>query len=82
MLGDDDDEVENVDIDDDNENDENGGEYSNEGEPPTPHWFLHISQALPPMVINPCGSKYSCLRNPCGVASNILASFIKPHFNS
>ena len=48
MLGDDDDEVEHVDVDDD----ENVN-IQMRGKPPTPHWFLHISQALPPMLINP-----------------------------
>ena len=47
MLGDDDDEVENVDIDDDKENDENGGEYSNEGE--TPHTGFCISARRCPL---------------------------------
>ena len=44
MLGDDDDEVEHVDVD---ENDENVGEYSNEGE--TPHTGFCISARRCPL---------------------------------
>ena len=72
MLGDDDDEVEHVHVDDD-ENDENGGEYSNEGETPHTTLVFAYQPGVAPYGDKPmwvqifllekpmwCGSKYSC----------------------
>ena len=59
MLGDDDDEVEHVDVDDD-ENDENGGEYSNEGETPHTTLVFAYQPGVAPYGDKPKYSKYSC----------------------